>query len=301
MLRPPTDKTGRLRRRFKHPVATRPAINRARGDTINPMGTAIIQFHGSLNDFLAAARRCRSLEVEFEAGPGVKGAIEALGVPHPEVDRIVLNGRSVGFEARLEPGDRVEVFGLQSPPAPDSPLGLIPALPQPPRFILDGHLGRLARYMRMLGFDCRYDRNMADPGLARISAAEERLLLTRDRGLLRRSIVRLGHLVRDDDPRRQLAEVVARYRLAPLAKPFSRCIRCNGEIAMVDRSAVLEALADRPRTLRFFDSFGRCGGCGAIYWQGSHFDRMSRLVQEVVREAASFGDNSSAEQLEDGE
>jgi uncharacterized protein with PIN domain len=266
------------------------------------MPTATFRFHGSLRDFLPAGRRDLALEYAFEGTPGAKDAIEALGVPHPEVDLIEANGRAVDLGYRLRSGDRIEVFGLDRPVEPSRPAessipvepstgGLIPPPPFPPRFVLDGHLGRLARYLRMLGFDSRYDRSAADDELARQSAEEERVLLTRDRGLLKRSIVRLGYLVRDDDPRRQLVEVVTRYGLAPLARPFSRCVRCNGEIEPVDRAAVVERLAGEPRTLRYFDAFGRCAGCGAIYWQGSHFDRMSRLVADVVRTGSGMGDN----------
>jgi uncharacterized protein with PIN domain len=247
------------------------------------MPGAIFRFHGSLNDFLAAGRREADIEYTFEVRPAVKDAVEAIGVPHPEVDLVLVGGRSVGFDYRLRPDDRIEVSGLDRPPELAALPGLIPPPPEPRRFVLDGHLGRLARYLRMLGFDSLYDRNAADDELAGLSAERERILLTRDRGLLKRSIVRLGYLVRDDDPRRQLVEVVGRYGLGPLARPFSRCVRCNGEIEPVDRTQVAERLAGEPRTLRSFDAFGRCRSCGSIYWQGSHFDRMSRLVEEVVR------------------
>jgi uncharacterized protein with PIN domain len=261
------------------------------------MPTATFRFHGSLNDFLATARRGQPIEREFEASPGVIDLIQALGVPHPEVDLIAVSDRPVGLDYRVRPGDRIDVFGIERAGesrhlASDAGRpGLIPPPPDPPRFVLDGHLGRLARYLRMLGFDSRYDRNAADDELARLSAEEGRILLTRDRGLLKRSIVRLGYLVRDDDPRRQLVEVVGRYGLAGTARPFSRCVRCNGDIEPVDRSEVAERLAGEPRTLRYFETFGRCAGCGSIYWPGSHFERMSRLVEEIVRDGAFIGDN----------
>jgi uncharacterized protein with PIN domain len=269
------------------------------------MPTATVRFHGSLNDFLPATRRDLAIEYGFDGGPAIKDAIEALGVPHPEVDSIVVNGRRVGFGYRLRPDDRVEVRGLDRPAEPEAeratepaagPVarGLIPAAPVPPRFVLDGHLGRLARYLRMLGFDARYDNRAADDELARLSADENRILLTRDRGLLKRAAVRLGYLVRDDDPRRQLDEVVARYGLAPSAAPFSRCVRCNGLLEQVNRAAVAERLAGEPRTLRYFDSFGRCAECGAVYWQGSHFERMSRLVRQVVHDGPAIVENRPA-------
>jgi len=247
------------------------------------MPQATFRVHGSLNDFLPAAKRDRPIVLEFEASPAVKDLIQALGLPHPEVDLVLVNDRSVGFGHRLLPSDLVDVFGLDRPADLAATGGLIPTPPDPPRFVLDGHLGRLARYLRMLGFDSRYEARAADRELAEQSAAEDRILLTRDRGLLKRSIVRHGYLVRDDDPRRQLAEIVSRYRLARTAAPFTRCVKCNGAIAPVDRSEVVERLAGEPRTLRYFETFGRCGGCGSIYWPGSHFDRMSRLVEDVLR------------------
>jgi uncharacterized protein with PIN domain len=245
------------------------------------MPTVTIRFYGSLNDFLPAARRGRPVVRAFEDLPGVKDLVQALGVPHPEVDLIVANDRPVDLDSRLRPDDRIEVFGLDRGLELTGLPGLIPAPPEPPRFVLDGHLGRLARYLRMLGFDSRYDNRAADAELARLSADDDRILLTRDRGLLKRSIVRHGYLVRDDDPRRQLAEVVARYRLSRTAAPFTRCVRCNGAILPVERSEVVERLAGQPRTLRYFDRFGRCADCGSIYWPGSHFDRMSRLINET--------------------
>jgi uncharacterized protein with PIN domain len=262
------------------------------------MPTATLLFHGSLGDFLPATRRATPIVFEIRDSPGIRDVLGALGVPAPEVDLILANDRPVGFGHRLGPGDRIEVFGLDRRDAEDflpgessTAPGLIPLAPVPPRFVLDGHLGRLARYLRMLGFDVLYDRLAADAELARISGAEARILLTRDRGLLKRSVVRLGYMVRDDDPRRQLTEVVGRYGLAGWAKPFSRCIRCNGRIEPVEREEVAERLAGEPRTLRCFDTFGRCAGCSAIYWPGSHYERMSRLVRDVLHPEESIGEN----------
>ncbi|MGD0121050.1 MAG: Mut7-C RNAse domain-containing protein [Candidatus Limnocylindrales bacterium] len=257
------------------------------------MPTATFRVHGSLDDFIGTARRGRPIVREFADSPGIKDVIQALGPPHPEVDLIVVNGRPVGFDYRLRPGDLVDVFGLDRPPEPSGAIGLVPLPPDPPRFVLDGHLGRLARYLRMLGFDSLYAAQATDPELARQSGADQRILLTRDRGLLKRSIVRHGYLVRDDDPRRQLVEVVARYGLSRTAAPFSRCVGCNGTIAPVERAEVAERLAGEPRTLRYFDTFGRCGGCGSIYWPGSHYDRMSRLAAEVLRSDTRIGENQA--------
>ncbi len=258
------------------------------------MPTAAFRIHGSLEYFIHASRRGRPIARDFADPPGIKDALQALGVPHPEVSLILVNDRPVGFDYRLRPGDSVDVFGLGGLDGRDG--GLMPLPPDPPSFVLDGHLGRLARYLRMLGFDSRYDPNAADAQLAELSAGEGRILLTRDRGLLKRSIVRHGYLVRDDDPHHQLEEIVARYGLSKTAIPFSRCVRCNGAIEAVDRSDVADALADQPRTLRFFDKFGRCAGCGSIYWPGSHFERMSRLMETVLHDGARIGENWVDEQ-----
>jgi hypothetical protein len=255
------------------------------------MSTVTVRFHGSLNDFLPLGRRDLPVVREFESPPAIKDTIQAMGVPHPEVDLIMANDRPVDFSYRLRPGDRIEVFGLDRPAGLAGLAGLVPTPPEPPRFVLDGHLGRLVRYLRMLGFDTRYDRRAEDSELARASAEESRILLTRDRGLLKRSVVRHGFLVRDDDPRCQLAQVVARYGLSRLAAPFTRCIRCNGAIRPVGRSEVVERLAGQLRTLRYFDSFGRCDGCSSIYWPGSHYDRMSRVAQEVLSTGLPIGEN----------
>jgi len=260
------------------------------------MPTVTFRFHGSVNDFLPVGRRGLPIAREFKSSPAVKDMIQALGVPHPEVDLILANDRPVDFGYRLGPGDRIEVFGLDRPRELAGLGGLIPVPPEPPRFVLDGHLGRLARYLRMLGFDSKYDGRANDPELARTSADEGRILLTRDRGLLKRSVVRYGHLVRDDDPRCQLAEVAGRYSLSRSAAPFTRCVRCNGAIQPVDRSEVVERLAGEPRTLRYFDTFSRCLNCDAIYWPGSHYDQMSQLAQEVLPRQAPIGENRPDEQ-----
>ncbi|MGO9178682.1 MAG: Mut7-C RNAse domain-containing protein [Candidatus Limnocylindrales bacterium] len=248
--------------------------------------TATFRFYGELNDHLPDPRRQVSFLLAFDGEPAVKDAIEAVGVPHPEVDAIVVNDVPVGFAYRMRDGDRVNVY----PPArsgwhaaearPDGLEPLTPPIPRPPRFILDTHLGRLARYLRMLGFDSAYSNRADDDELARRSSAEGRVLLTRDRGLLRRRVVRLGYLLRSDDPRRQLVEVSGRYGLAEQVQPFSRCIRCNGRIEPVEKAEVAQRLA--PRTLRYYDSFGRCDSCTAVYWQGSHYERMQRLVRTVL-------------------
>ena len=247
------------------------------GDARGDRGVARFRFHGILEDLLPLSRRGATIEQAFTGERCVKDAIEALGVPHPEIDAILIDGLAVDFDRPLHAGDLVDVFPPAYAPAHGS---LTPPIPSPPRFVLDGHLGRLARYLRMLGFDAAYRSDADDEWLAQVSAREARILLTRDRGLLRRAIVRNGYLPRSDDPRTQLDEVIRRYGLATEARPFTRCIRCNGRIEPVSMASVAARL--EPKTKRYYDTFGRCDTCGAVYWPGSHFERMRRFVDDVT-------------------
>jgi uncharacterized protein with PIN domain len=247
------------------------------------MGEATIRFHGDLEELLPLARRGGPVIHAFDGHPAVKDAIEALGVPHPEVDAILVDGRPVGFGHRLEAGSVVDV--LPAGTRPDIPASerTGPSSQTEPRFVLDGHLGRLARHLRMLGFDTWYRRDAADDELAEVSRAEDRVLLTRDRALLRRGQVVRGRFVRSDRPAEQLREVVERFALAATARPFTRCIRCGERLEAVGREQVLDRL--EPLTRRYYHEFARCPGCARVYWQGSHHARMARLVGSVLHAA----------------
>jgi hypothetical protein len=186
----------------------------------------------------------------------------------------------VGWSYRLCDGDRIAAYPMFET------LDITPLLrvrPEPlrqPRFILDTHLGRLAAYLRLLGFDALYRNDAGDEALAATAAAERRILLTRDRGLLKRGQVTHGYCLRTTDSRRQLAEVVRRFDLSGAARPFTRCLRCNGLLAPVPKEAVLDRLP--PLTRRNYDEFGRCETCGKVYWKGPHYDRLRSLVAESL-------------------
>lgn len=244
------------------------------------MLSVTLRFSPDLDPFLLPQQRGVTLPFPLVEIAPVKHPIEALGVPHTEVDAIVVNGHGVTLEHRLFGGERIHVYSLLDL-TPGGPLtALRPAVPRPPRFVLDTHLGRLAGYLRLFGFDALYRNDYADDQLARISAAEERVLLTRDRGLLKRKIVVFGHWVRDTRPRRQLLDILRRYDLAPQVAPWTRCVRCNGLLAHVDKADVVRQL--QPKTKLYYDRFQRCGDCGQVFWQGSHFDHMQNLVDLVL-------------------
>jgi len=254
------------------------------------MASATFRFYGELNDFLPPGKRQVAFAHRFGGSAAVKDSIEAVGVPHPEVDVIVVNGTLVEFDHRLEDGDAVSVYPAFASIDVDPSRRVGPTLQADPRFVLDGHLGRLAAYLRMLGFDAWYRTDVADEVLALVSRDEDRILLTRDRALLRRGAITRGRWVRSDAPREQLREVVDRFELAASAVPFTRCIRCNGRLEPISRDEVLDRL--QPLTRRYYEVFSRCADCAAVFWRGSHHARMVRLIEGVLGDGNPGGSDT---------
>lgn len=238
------------------------------------MGAATVRVYGPLNDFLPEHQRHVEVPVEFYGTPAVKDVIEALGIPHVEVAQVRIGGQEVPLETRLTVGARVAVYPAFSLPE----LGGLGPLepPRPIRFVLDVHLGALARNLRLLGIDADVPENTADAILAEISAREDRVLLTRDVALLKRGRVRFGYCPRSADPETQLIEVAHRYALVDVAAPFTRCLRCNGELLVATEDVTGEV---PPRVAREQQVFQRCARCGQLYWAGSHH----RVLSERVR------------------
>lgn len=244
------------------------------------MAVATFRFYEELNDFLPADRRKRSFSCTFSKDATVKQAVEALGVPHTEIEVILVNGESVDFSHRVEEGDRISVYPMFEAIDVRPVLLLRPKPLRDPRFVADVHLGRLARYLRMLGFDTLYENARIDRELVRISVDERRVLLTRDRELLMQREITHGLFVRGDRPREQLLYVLDRMDLRESCQPFSRCMDCNGDLATADGEMVTgrvpARVADRHREFR------RCAGCGRVYWRGSHYDRMMTMVTQIL-------------------
>ncbi|MFY0989994.1 Mut7-C RNAse domain-containing protein [Halomonas sp. C05BenzN] len=249
------------------------------------MADATFRFHAELNDFLPGNRRGVPFGHAFERRAAIKDVIESLGVPHTEVDVILAEGHSVGFDYILRDGDRIEVYPWSLAAPVPSPRHLRPRPPAVPRFVLDAHLGRLARYLRLLGFDCRYRNDATDGELAACADEEDRVLLTRDRPLLKRKRIRMAHFVRADDPWRQVEEVCDTLDLHGAFAPFTRCTRCNGRLVEVDKAAIIEQL--EPLTKRYVDDFLQCEACGQVYWHGSHVAHMQALVARLRQGRAS--------------
>ena len=259
---------------------------RSVGDTLpTAMLQISIRFYAELNDFLP--RRCRQVEFTHPLGEraSVKHVVETLGVPHTEVDLILVDGESVDFSHRVSDGERISVYPVFESFDVGSLVRVRPRPLREPRFVLDVHLGKLAGSLRMLGFDALYRNDYRDEDLADTSQQERRILLTRDRGLLKRSAVTHGYLLRESDPTAQLAEVIRRFDLAHAIAAFTRCIRCNGLLDRVAKDAIEHRLL--PKTRRYYEEFAICRDCGRIYWKGSHYQDMQRRLERLLADGAN--------------
>ena len=244
------------------------------------MNRATFRFYAELNDFLPQGRRKRAFDYEFNGNPGIKDAIEALGVPHVEVEVILANGFSVGFAYRLQDGDRIAVY----PVFESLDVGpLIKLRPEPLRntaFIADVHLRKLAHYLRLLGFDTLHENDYADQEIVEIAERTGRIILTRDRMLLKNGAVTHGYWVRSTDPVEQAREVIRRFDLRRQVRLFSRCPSCNGEIVLVSKEAVYDRIP--PKTALWLDEYFICTGCGKLYWRGTHYPRLVEKIDAIL-------------------
>jgi hypothetical protein len=244
------------------------------------MPQAFFRFYSSLNDFLPPERRQIEFLRKIKDRGSIKDAIEALGVPHPEVELILVNGQSVGFNYLVQEGDHISVYP-QFTSLEVSDVSLVQPEPlDEPRFVLDVHLGKLATYLRLLGFDALYRNDYDDDELAQISSEEQRILLTQDRGLLKRSKVTYGYSVRSGNPEEQTAEVLQRFNLHHKIAPLQRCPRCNGELESVEKAAIEDQLPHYTRLS--YDEFSQCQNCQQIYWKGAHYTRLQGLLERVT-------------------
>jgi uncharacterized protein with PIN domain len=228
--------------------------------------TTQVRVHGELADLLSADERGHPVSRQVDGTSTVKHVVESLGVPHTEYGELRVNGAPVPDGYQLRDGDVVDVYAAEP----------VSAAGAESRFILDAHLGTLARYLRLLGFDAAYDTDADDDALMVRAAAENRTLLTRDRGLLRRRTATNARFVRGTDPRAQLTDVVRRFGLAEQIRPYARCTACNGVLAPVSKTDVARLVP--PGTLQYHDAFTACMACGKVYWEGSHHARISGLV-----------------------
>jgi len=246
---------------------------------VNPF-TVRLDLHGDLDFFLRTEARGQRIERSLSEKTSVKDVIESCGVPHPEVDLILVNGQPVDFDYAIRGDADIELYpvGTGTPQFKEQRLQATTVS----RFVADGHLGSLARNLRLLGFDVAYDSQAEDRQLLTVMEGENRALLTRDRRLLMHAVVRDGYCPRSDFPEEQTIEVIRRFDLQALLAPFSRCLVCNAAFERVDKKDVLDRL--EPLTKIYYQDFRRCVVCGKIYWAGSHFGKLQSRIRQI-REA----------------
>jgi uncharacterized protein with PIN domain len=235
-----------------------------------------LAFHGDLSFFLKT--KAARIDRQLSEKTSIKDVIESCGVPHAEVDLILVNGAPVDFAAILTQDVVIDVY----PPSETRSL-LFPEdrlqVRKIEKFVADGHLGKLVRDLRLLGIDVTCDPAAEDRQLVTTSSNEGRALLTRDRRLLMHAAVRHGYYLRSQDPLEQTVEVLRRFDLADAFAPFSRCLRCNALLESADKGQIVDRL--EPLTKIYYDQFRRCRHCGQVYWAGSHFDKLRARVEEV--------------------
>jgi uncharacterized protein with PIN domain/sulfur carrier protein ThiS len=251
---------------------------------------ATLRFYEELNDFLPESKRKKRYKISISARQSVKDLIESQGIPHTEIDLILVNSKPVKLDHIVQDGDDITVYPVFESfdistvtPIENRPL-------RDPKFVLDVHLGRLAKYLRVMGFDTLYRNDYSDIEIVEISLKEKRIILTRDKGLLMRNAVQRGYWVRNTSVRAQASEVIRRFNFFSLISPFKRCIECNGLIEPVSKESVMDLL--QPGTRKYFNEFFRCTGCMKVYWKGSHYGRMNEFIINMMNEKNNNGTRS---------
>jgi len=248
--------------------------------TKNPeIKEVIFSFHGDFKRFLSDDRQKKGFAYRVRGRSTIKDTIEALGVPHTEVDAIVVNGRPVDFHYQSRDKDRVGVYFDAAKVRRTNIIKLKPKILSRPKFICDVHLGKLCRYLRLCGFDTLYDERYSDQQMIRIGAQEKRILLTRDIGLLKNKRIYFGYFVRHIDPKKRIREVVRQFRLRDKISPFKICTKCNGRLKRVAKKAVFDHLPAKVK--EYYRVFHRCLKCEQVYWKGSHYERLQEAISLI--------------------
>jgi len=238
-----------------------------------------IRFYEELNDFLPKQKKKKRFEHNFIDRTSVKDLIESLGAPHTEVDLILVNGKSIGFDYIINDKDDISIYPIFESLDISDVQHLRPKPLREPKFIADVHLGRLTKYLRMMGFDVFYKNDLSDEEIVKISAKESRAILTRDIGILKRTEVTHGYFIRNDMVEKQTEEVVNRFDLQKSIKEFSRCIECNMSLVAVEKNKILDELP--PKVIQSQNKFYRCPSCKKNYWKGTHYQRMLSFINSL--------------------
>jgi uncharacterized protein with PIN domain len=244
------------------------------------MSLVEIRFYAELNDYLPEAKRYTAFRISIDNGAPVRDVLSSLGVPEEQIDLVLVNGKSVGLEHVVKENDTISAYPVYESFDISSVTKVRQRPLRQPRFVLDCHLGKLAYYLRMLGFDTLYHSNFHDKELIEISNAEARTLLSRDRKLVEESPITRGYRVRETDPKLQVVEVLRRFDLFRSTAPLQRCLRCNTYLVSIGKEKVIERLPARIR--ESYHQFQTCPTCNRVYWQGSHYQRMQEFIARVL-------------------
>ena len=243
------------------------------------MHKVYLRFYEELNDFLPEEKRKKRFTHHYIDRTSVKDLIESVGVPHTEVDLILVNGKSVNFQYLINNGDDISVYPVFESIDISNVQHLRPEPLRQPKFICDVHLGRLAKYLRMMGFDVAYKNNFKDEEIVMISLKERRAILTKDRGIFKRNEVTHGYFVRSKEVEEQVKEIIKRFDLQKEIKEFTRCLECNAELLKIAKEKIMGKLP--PKVNKSQDEFYECPGCGKLYWKGTHHQKMLSFVQRM--------------------
>jgi len=239
------------------------------------------RFYEELNDFLPEVKRKVRFTYNYIDRASVKDIIESLGVPHTEVDMILVNDNSVRFDYLIKDSDDISVYPLFESFDVSEVQHLRPKPLRNPKFIADVHLGKLARYLRMVGFDVLYKNNFDDDEIVKISLEEKRAILTKGRGILKRNDVTHGYWVRSGKVKAQVVEIIKRFDLKKLIEEFTRCIECNSMLESISKKEVINELP--PKVSSSQNSFSVCPSCKKVYWKGTHYQRMLSFIKTIKK------------------
>lgn len=248
--------------------------------------TVHLRFYEELNDFLPLNKRKINFDHAVLPKTSIKDVIESLGVPHTEIDLILVNGNSIHFGYQVQDNDYISVYPVFESLDISDITHLRPTPLRISCFILDVHLGKLARHLRLLGFDVIYDNHYADKEIAMRSQTESRIVLTRDIGLLKNKIITRGYWVRQTDPEKQVIEILTKFDLYRSCHPFTRCIECNGLLEAVEKNSIAHLLL--PETEKYYEHFTRCHSCKRLYWEGTHYKKLKSLVDKIMLFRTTF-------------
>jgi uncharacterized protein len=241
------------------------------------MNSAAIRFYEELNDFLPSEKKKKRFKVNFLGNPSVRNLIESLGIPHIEIDLILLNGESVNFNQKVSDGDDISVYPVFESFDIANVQSLRPAPLRCPKFVLDVHFGKLSKLMRMVGLNTFFQKDLSYDKIIKISLSNSRTILTRNTGILKQKRVTHGYFIRTIKPEKQIVEVISRFDLWKMLKPFTRCIECNNELEWIDKAEVLHRLPEQVRTN--YKEFKVCGKCDKLFWEES---RNEKLLIKII-------------------